>query len=102
MPRHQEGDVLKLVGIGLSVEPNLAARQQVDQFERNIVPNVKRVQELSQEGYAKGVFEFARYLQAQRTVVETNLSYLEALQSLWSAASDLAGLLQLEQMPAPK
>jgi cobalt-zinc-cadmium efflux system outer membrane protein len=77
----------------------LAARQQVERFEQNILPNVKRVQELSQEGYAKGVFEFARYLQAQRTVVETSLSYLDALQSLWSAAADLAGLLQLEQMP---
>jgi outer membrane protein, heavy metal efflux system len=80
---------------------HLAARQRVEQYERDILPSVKRAQELSQEGYAKGVFEFARYLQAQRTVVETNLSYLEALQSLWSAAAELAGLLQLEQMPIP-
>ena len=79
----------------------LAALQLVEKYERDILGNVKRAQELSQEGYAKGVFEFARYLQAQRTVVETNLNYLDALQSLWSAAADVARLLQLERMPGP-
>jgi hypothetical protein len=31
--------------------------------------------------------------------VETNRGYTDALNSLWSAAVDLAGLLQLERMP---
>ncbi|HEX3152857.1 MAG TPA: TolC family protein [Gemmataceae bacterium] len=77
----------------------LSARNLVDKYEADILPNVRQAQKLSAEGYAKGVFDFARYLQAQRTVVETNLTYLEALEALWAAAADLAGLLQLERMP---
>ena len=77
----------------------LSARALVERYESEILPNVRRAQALSAEGYAKGVFDFARYLQAQRTVVETNRSYTDALNSLWSAAVDLAGILQLERMP---
>jgi cobalt-zinc-cadmium efflux system outer membrane protein len=77
----------------------LAARSLVERYEADILPNVRQAQKLSAEGYAKGVFDFARYLQAQRTVVETNRGYTDALNSLWSAAVDLAGLLQLEHMP---
>jgi outer membrane protein, heavy metal efflux system len=77
----------------------IAARRQVESYERDILPNVRQAQKLSQEGYAKGVFDFARYLQAQRTVVETNLSYLDAIESLWAAASDVAALLQIERLP---
>jgi outer membrane protein TolC len=77
----------------------LSARLLVERYENEILPNVRQAQKLSAEGYGKGVFDFARYLQAQRTVVETTRGYTEALNSLWSAAVDLAGLLQLEQMP---
>jgi cobalt-zinc-cadmium efflux system outer membrane protein len=77
----------------------LSARLLVQRYETEILPSVRTAQKLSAEGYAKGVFEFARYLQAQRTVVETTRSYTDALNSLWSAAVDLAGLLQLEHMP---
>ena len=69
--------------------------------EKTILPNVVQIQKMSQEGYSKGVFEFARYLQSQRSVVEANLSYVEALDAVWSAATDLAGLLQLEHLPPP-
>lgn len=78
-----------------------AARQQVEQYEKEILPNVRQAQKLAQEGYAKGVFDFARYLQAQRTVVESSLSYVEVLESLWAAAADVAGLLQIENLPCP-
>lgn len=73
------------------------ARRLVDQYEREILPNLQRTLRLAQEGYAKGVFDFARYLQAQRTVVEANLNYLDALADLWTTAAKVAGLLQLEQ-----
>jgi outer membrane protein, heavy metal efflux system len=77
----------------------LAARVLVERYEADILPDVRRAQALSAEGYAKGVFDFARYLQAQRTAVETNRGYTDALNALWSAAVDLAGILQLEHMP---
>ena len=75
------------------------AQQVTDRYEREILPTVRRAQKLSQEGYAKGVFDFARYLQAQRTVVESSLSYVESLESLWTAASEVAGLMQIEHLP---
>jgi cobalt-zinc-cadmium efflux system outer membrane protein len=78
-----------------------SARQVVDRYERDILPTVRQAQKLAQEGYAKGVFDFARYLQAQRTVVESSLSYVESLESLWTAAADVAGLLQIEHLPCP-
>lgn len=78
-----------------------AGRQLVEQYEKEILPNVRQAQKLAQEGYTKGVFDFARYLQAQRTVVESNLSYVEALESMWTAVADVAGLLQIEQLPCP-
>jgi cobalt-zinc-cadmium efflux system outer membrane protein len=92
-----QNDQLQKVADALS--RYLAARQLVESYEKGILPNVSQAQKLSQEGYAKGVFEFARYLQAQRTVIEANLSYVEALESLWSAAAELAGILQLERIP---
>ncbi|HJZ90428.1 MAG TPA: TolC family protein [Gemmataceae bacterium] len=92
-----QNDQLNRVGEALG--KYLSARALVERYEADILPNVQRAQKLSAEGYAKGVFDFARYLQAQRTVVETNRSYTDALNSLWTAAVDLAGLLQLEHMP---
>jgi outer membrane protein, heavy metal efflux system len=77
----------------------LSARALVERYEAEILPSVRTAQRLSAEGYAKGVFDFARFLQAQRTVVETTRGYTDSLNSLWGAAVDLAGLLQLEHMP---
>src|SRR5262249_47179726 len=71
-----------------------AAWQLVDRYERDILPNVRQTMRLAQEGYAKGVFDFARYLQAQRAVTEATLDYLDALEDLWTSAAKITGLLQ--------
>jgi cobalt-zinc-cadmium efflux system outer membrane protein len=76
-----------------------AARELVRQYEEEILPNAADTLRLAQDGYAKGEFDFARYLQVQRTVVETNLSYISALESMWTTAAELAGLLQVERFP---
>lgn len=75
------------------------ARRLAEEYEREILPRVEEATRRAREAYEQGLFDFPRYLQAQRTAVQTNLSYLEALDALWAAASDLAGLLQLERMP---
>lgn len=74
------------------------ARQVVERYEQQILPNLRKTLRLAQEGYAKGVFDFSRYLQAQRTIVEANLNYIDALEGVWTSAARVAGLLQLEQL----
>jgi cobalt-zinc-cadmium efflux system outer membrane protein len=76
-----------------------AARELVKQYEEEIMPNAADTLRLAQDGYAKGEFDFGRYLQVQRIVVEINLNYISALETMWTTAAELAGLLQVEQFP---
>jgi cobalt-zinc-cadmium efflux system outer membrane protein len=76
-----------------------AAQQTVDSYERGILPDARRTLDLVRRGIAGGQFELLRLLQAQRSVFETNLEYLLALQDRLAAAALIAGLLQLEQFP---
>lgn len=95
--RTAQNDQLQQVADALSHYQ--ASRQLVDQYEAEILPNLRQTLRLAQEGYTKGVFDFNRYLQAQRTVVETNLNYLDALEEVWTTAAKISGLLQLERLP---
>lgn len=76
-----------------------AARQRVEKYQLEILPNLRETQRLAQTGYSKGVFEFVRYLQAQRTVVEAYKDYVDALEDFWTTAAQLSALLQLESFP---
>jgi cobalt-zinc-cadmium efflux system outer membrane protein len=74
-----------------------AAREVVRKFEGEILPNVRELLRLAQEGYGKGLTDFATFLQVQRSLVQANLDYVDALTNLWNNAVQLAGLLQLEK-----
>lgn len=76
-----------------------AARQRVEKYRNEIIPNLKETQQLAQAGYSKGVYDFPRFLQAQRTVVETSKDYVDLLEEFWTTASQLSALLQLESFP---
>jgi cobalt-zinc-cadmium efflux system outer membrane protein len=76
-----------------------AARRVVEQYRTQILPQTAKILSLTQQGLKAGVFDFPRYLQAQRAVVETNNSYLDALEALWTTAAEVAGLLQEESFP---
>jgi cobalt-zinc-cadmium efflux system outer membrane protein len=76
-----------------------AARKVVEQYRVQILPHTAQILKLTQEGMKAGVFDFPRYLQAQRAVVETNNSYIDALENLWTTAAEVAGLLQKEHFP---
>lgn len=78
-----------------------AAAEQVQKFEGQILPNSREAQEITQKGYIQGQFDFLRLLQAQRTMVEANLGYVNAQESRWTAAAEIAGLLQAEAFPPP-
>lgn len=76
-----------------------AAQQQVERYRNSILPKAQKSVELTQRSFDVGQFDFLRVLQAQKALVETELSYVAALESQWYAAADLANLMQLEQFP---
>lgn len=77
----------------------IQAQQQVDFYETEILPRSREVQGIAQRGYAVGEFDFLRLLQAQRTLLETNLAYVNAQENRWVAAATMGGLLQVEEFP---
>ena len=76
-----------------------AAQATVDNYEKGILPDARRTLGLVQRGYEAGQFDFLRILQTQRSVFETNLEYINALQDRLTAGAVIAGLLQLDQFP---
>lgn len=74
-----------------------AARQIVRKFETEILPNTRELLRYAQAGYGKGLTDFATFLQVQRSVVQANSDYVDALLNLWNNAVQMAGLLQLEK-----
>lgn len=75
------------------------AQQQVAFFERDILPRAAEILQISKQAYANGHFDFLRLLQSQRTLLESRISYVNAQEARWTAAAELAGLLQVEQFP---
>ncbi|HTI52281.1 MAG TPA: TolC family protein [Planctomycetaceae bacterium] len=75
------------------------ARIQAERYRTKIIPDSVEALRLAKSGFDRGVFDFAAYLQAQRTVVETNIAYVGLLETVWTTAAELAGLLQLEHFP---
>lgn len=76
-----------------------AAQQLVDRYEQKILPAAEEARKIMEIGHEQGEFDFLRVLQAQRTLVETNLGYVKAQEDRWSAAAEVANLLQLELFP---
>jgi outer membrane protein, heavy metal efflux system len=75
------------------------ADQQVHRFEDRILPQARESVSVSQQGFQQGQFDFLRLLQSQRALVESSLGYLTALENRWMAASELAGIAQVEVFP---
>jgi len=76
-----------------------AARDMAERIGRDILPIAKQTQDAIRIGYSKGVFDISRLLQADRALAEASLSYIDALEAAWKAASEIAGLLQQETFP---
>jgi cobalt-zinc-cadmium efflux system outer membrane protein len=75
------------------------ADQRVKRYQERIMPRAQEGVRLIQQGFETGQFDFLRLLQAQRLLVEADLGYIEALESRWNAAAELAGLAQMEVFP---
>jgi cobalt-zinc-cadmium efflux system outer membrane protein len=76
-----------------------AADQRVRRYEERIMPKAAEGVRLIQQGFQTGQFDFLRLLQAQRSLVEADLGYVEALEARWNAAAEMAGQAQVEAFP---
>ncbi|MCI0357557.1 MAG: TolC family protein, partial [Planctomycetaceae bacterium] len=68
-------------------------------YQNEILPKSRESLEITQRLYREGQIDFLRLLQAQKTLNEVNLGYIEAHAARWDAAAELGNLLQLEQFP---
>jgi len=87
--------------VSLSLEHRLAdafqhyadARQQAEQYEREILPDARDCLDLVRQGYRQGEFGYLELLTAQRTYFETNLAHVHALTGVWVNAARIEGML---------
>jgi cobalt-zinc-cadmium efflux system outer membrane protein len=77
------------------------ARQQVDLYARQILPNAKASLELVDVARRQGEFSYLRLLTSQRTFAQANLAYLEALRELRQSAVAIEGLLLSDSLAGP-
>jgi cobalt-zinc-cadmium efflux system outer membrane protein len=76
------------------------ARQQVEKYNRDIMPNAEESLKLVSAGYKQGEFNYLALLIAQRTYFQTNLAYLDALGDLRKSAAALEGNLLSDSLQA--
>lgn len=76
------------------------ARLQAESFQKQILPNARESLRLVRLGYEKGdpKYDYTGVLQAQQILVQAQLTYVQALGELWRAASEIAGLLQQDNL----
>jgi cobalt-zinc-cadmium efflux system outer membrane protein len=76
-----------------------AARISEERIRTQVLPSATRAQQLVKDAYQKGILDISTFLQAQRGLSDASLSYIEALETVWTTAAEIATLLQLEQFP---
>ena len=69
------------------------ARYQTEKYSKDILPNAQASLKMTTAGYQQGEFSYLSLLTAQRTFFQTNLTYLEALRDLRTAAAIIEGNL---------
>lgn len=69
------------------------ARQRVETLEQSIVPRAEEALELSRKAFQAGESNFLELLTVQRTLSQTRLSALEAVEQAAIAAAEIDGML---------
>jgi cobalt-zinc-cadmium efflux system outer membrane protein len=76
-----------------------AASARVEIYEKQILPKSREVFNVNRTLFEQGQTDFLRILQSQRTLIDSDLGYLDAQEARWTAAATISGLLQHEQFP---
>jgi len=76
------------------------ARSQVEGYAKRVLPNAQESLRLVLVGYEKQdpKYDYTAVLQAQQTLAQARLMYVQALGDLWRAVSEIAGLLQQDDL----
>ncbi|HEY3966937.1 MAG TPA: TolC family protein [Planctomycetaceae bacterium] len=82
-----------------SLSGHRGALEQAEKYKTKIIPDARESLRLAKSGYDAGVLEFSVYLQAQRTLIETTQDYVNVLETVWTTAANLSGLLQMDRFP---
>jgi cobalt-zinc-cadmium efflux system outer membrane protein len=77
------------------------ARQQVQRYDEEILPDAKESLGLIQQGYRQAEFGYLELLTAQRTYFRVNLDYVTALRDLWVSSTRIEGMLLTGALQAP-
>jgi cobalt-zinc-cadmium efflux system outer membrane protein len=75
-----------------------ASAQQAEAYRRQILPRADESLRLVRIGYERGdpKYSYNAVLDAQRTLVQARLAYVQILAELWRASAEIEGLLQRE------
>jgi len=77
----------------------LPAVERAKIYRERILPKAQEVFRVNRSLFEQGQTDFLRLLQAQRTLIEADLGYLEAEEARWTSAATISGLLQEPQFP---
>ncbi len=77
------------------------ARKQASRYRVGILTDSTRAYQMSLLGFEQKEFDYLSLVQAQRTIAEARLEYLEFLSQGWQAASEIAGLMLQENWCGP-
>jgi cobalt-zinc-cadmium efflux system outer membrane protein len=73
-----------------------SARQQAEAYQKQILPHARESLRLVRLGYERGdpKYDYTALLQAQQTLVQARLAYVQARGELWRAVWEIKGLAQ--------
>lgn len=80
----------------------LPARTRAERYTAAIIPKAEEAYQLSADANKGGQFEYLRVIQAQRSLFEARLRYVESLGEAWRESGTLSGLLLEEVWPPTK
>jgi cobalt-zinc-cadmium efflux system outer membrane protein len=69
------------------------ARQRVVRYTDTILPTARQTLDMTNQGYQQGELEYLQMLSVQQMYAQTNVAYLQALETAWKKWAEIEGLL---------
>jgi cobalt-zinc-cadmium efflux system outer membrane protein len=87
--------------VAVAVRDYAAAVRRAERYRSDVLPRAREAFDLSVKAYQVGQYDYAKVVQAQRDVAQTNLDYIAVLGEAWRAAAILSGLTLEDVWPPP-
>jgi outer membrane protein, heavy metal efflux system len=89
----QEGELALEERLAVAMRDYATARQQATTYAERVLPVAKESLDITNSGYQEGELDFVEVLSVQRTYAQTNLTYLQDLETAWKKWAEIEGLL---------